>query len=84
MKAGNPKLAIRDRALEMGFDIIGFAGPENGDLGQHLNSFLENGFHGDMGWLKATRDRRRSPRDLWADVQSVVAVGINYGPYKTL
>ena len=78
--AGDPKADIRDRALVLGFDAVGFAGPGNGDAGQNLKSYIENGYHGDMGWMEATGNRRRSPRDLWPDVKSIVVVGINYGP----
>jgi len=78
--AGSPKSAIRDRALALGFDAVGFAGADNGDAGTHLKSYIEKGFHGDMGWLETTEERRRSPRDLWPEVESIVAVGVNYGP----
>ena len=64
----------------LGFDAVGFAGPGNGDAGQNLKSYIENGYHGDMGWMEATGNRRRSPRDLWPEVESIVAVGVNYGP----
>ena len=77
---GDPKSAIRDRALELGFDAVGFAGAETGDAGKHLKTFVDAGFHGDMGWMESTQERRRSPRDLWPEVESIVAVGLNYGP----
>ena len=77
---GDPKSAIRDRALALGFDAVGFAGPDTGGAGENLSDFIAQGFHGDMGWMKETETRRRSPRDLWPEVKSVVAVGVNYGP----
>ena len=76
----DPKTFIRDRALAIGFDVVGFSGPDNGDAGRHLKSFIDRGFHGDMGWIASTENRRHSPRDLWKDVESIVAVGVNYGP----
>ena len=33
-----------------------------------------------MDWLAATAERRGSPLSLWADVRSVVMLGLNYGP----
>ena len=33
-----------------------------------------------MTWMADTRERRGSPRALWAEVRSVVMLGMNYGP----
>ncbi len=33
-----------------------------------------------MDWLAATAERRASPKLLWAEVRSVIMLGINYGP----
>ncbi len=33
-----------------------------------------------MEWLAAHAERRQSPQSLWADVGSVVMLGLNYGP----
>ena len=73
--------AIRDRALALGFDAVGFAhaalAPEARD---NLTEFLHRGLHGDMGWLAAKADRRTDPRVLWPAARSVVVVAMNYGP----
>jgi epoxyqueuosine reductase len=75
--------AIRDKALALGFDTIGFAKAEtDASARSWLSEFLEKGFHGDMGWLADKADRRASPRTLWPDARSVVVVGANYGPHE--
>lgn len=74
------RVAIREQALELGFDAVGFSGPESGDTASDLGQFIASGYHGDMGWMETTRQRRESPRGLWPEVKSIVAVGINYGP----
>ena len=33
-----------------------------------------------MDWLAANAQRRASPQALWADVRSVIMLGVNYGP----
>ena len=73
------KAAIRDRALEAGFDAVGFADAAHG-AGAELAEFLAQGFHGDMGWLAGTAERRSSPTSLWPDAKGVVALAANYGP----
>ena len=56
------KSAIRERALGLGFDSIGFA-PAKLDpkVGQRLDAFLAQGCHGDMGWMPEKAARRRDP-----------------------
>lgn len=73
-------VAIRDRALKLGFDAIGFARPELGmDARAHLQEFLLSGQHGTMGWLEHRVEQRVDPRSLWPDARTVICVGINYG-----
>ena len=45
-----------------------------------LDEFVEAGYHGEMGWMAQTSERRKNPRTLWADAQSVIMLGCNYGP----
>ena len=71
---------IRDQALKLGFDAVGFSGPDSGDTAKRLGDYISSGYHGDMGWMETTQERRQSPRGLWPDVKSIIAVGMNYGP----
>ena len=72
---------IRDRALALGFDAVGFAAPDGiGDAGAKLAEFIAAGWHGDMGWMADTAARRRHPNALWPEARSVVMVAVNYGP----
>ncbi len=76
-----PRDAIREKALDLGFDAIGFAAPDlAGGAERHLADFLRSGYHGDMGWLAGNADRRSSPRRLWSDARSIIVVGTNYTP----
>lgn len=45
-----------------------------------LERFIADGAHGDMDWLADTAARRGAPAALWADVRSVIMLGMNYGP----
>ena len=71
---------IRDHAFALGFDAVGFAGADSGDAAGRLREFIASGYHGDMGWMETTQARRESPRGLWPEVKSIIAVGMNYGP----
>jgi epoxyqueuosine reductase len=79
--ADDPRSLIRDRALELGFDAVGFCRAE---LGAHargrLAAFLAAGQHGDMGWLAHRAEQRSDPRTLWPEARSVIALGLSYAP----
>jgi len=72
---------IRDKALALGFDAVGFApvtlAPE---VRTRLAAFLAAGQHGDMGWLAAHADRRGEPAILWPEARTIVALGMSYAP----
>ncbi|MCR0980856.1 tRNA epoxyqueuosine(34) reductase QueG [Roseomonas populi] len=73
--------AIRDEALRLGFDAVGFARAELGpEVRQRLADFLAEGMHGEMGWMEGRADQRAHPQALWPDALSVICLGLNYGP----
>ena len=81
MGAGDPKGAIRDKALALGFDAVGFAAAELGpEARTWLGAFLAAGQHGDMGWLSDRFEQRSHPKALWAEARSVIALGMSYAP----
>ncbi len=68
-------------ARRLGFSAIGVADArEAGASGERLDAFIADGFHGTMGWLPETAERRRSVAALWPDVRAVIVLGLNYGP----
>jgi epoxyqueuosine reductase len=72
-------LAREARAL--GFDCVGVTGPDSiADAARHFREFIDAGSHGEMDWLADRPERRADPRGLWADVRSVIMLGVNYGP----
>ncbi len=81
MGAADPKALIRDKALALGFDAVGFAeaalGPE---ARTRLADFLAAGQHGDMGWLASRAEERAQPRTLWPEARSVISLGLSYAP----
>lgn len=75
------KHSIRAKAMELGFDVVGFA-PAAGDpaWADDLAAYLADGRHGDMGWMAESAARRATPQGLWPEVRSVIVLGTNYGP----
>jgi epoxyqueuosine reductase len=72
---------IRDKALALGFDAVGFThahlAPE---VRARLMHFLAEGRHGSMGWMADRAEQRAHPQALWPEAVSVVVLGLNYGP----
>jgi epoxyqueuosine reductase len=81
---GNPaeiREAIRAEALASGFDAVGFAPAHLAETARaDLRAYIERGYHGDMGWLAEHAARRGDPRGLWPEANTVVVLGVNYGP----
>jgi len=72
---------IRERALALGFDAVGFARAEvEPRAREEFLEFLAGGCHGDMDWLARHAERRADPQTLWPEARSVIVLGQNYGP----
>ena len=77
----NIKTSIKEKALELGFDSVGFAPatiPERNK--KRLHEFVEEKSYGTMEWMATRLHHRESPTNLWEDVKSVIILGVNYGP----
>jgi epoxyqueuosine reductase len=72
---------IRERALALGFDAVGFCeaalAPE---ARTRLAAFIAAGHHGEMGWMAERAEQRSQPRALWGEARSVIALGLSYAP----
>lgn len=73
---------VRERARALGFDVVGVARADEplGVEHDRYASFLERGFHGEMGYLESTAEaRRRLDGDaILTGAKSVICVGRRY------
>jgi epoxyqueuosine reductase len=77
----DPRGQIRDNALRIGFDAVGFCRADLGlEARERLTNFIEAGYHGDMGWLATRVEQRSHPQSLWPEARSVIVVGLSYAP----
>ena len=73
--------ALESKAHNLGFCGLKIAAADGiPDAGERLQDFLNNGYHGTMGWMRETATRRASPGALWPEVRSVLMLAMNYGP----
>ena len=76
---GQLQSRVRASAAAIGFAAIGFASPGPDPVRvERLATWLGDGNHGSMDWMEARRDQRASPRDLWPEARSVIALGVSY------
>jgi len=74
------RAAIEVRARELGFVAFGVTKAEAGPERTALNEFLNRDYHGGMSWMIAKRELRGDPKELWAEVRSIVMLGAEYTP----
>src|SRR4051794_16105940 len=74
--------ALIDReARRAGFDAVAITRPDAiPQAPARLAKFVADGFHGSMGWIAETIERRGEPAVLWPEVRSIVVLAMNYGP----
>ena len=75
------KARLGEEAARLGFAACGVAPAREDPLrAARLEQWLGEGMHGHMDWMEARAHHRRSPQGLWAEAQSVIALGMSYAP----
>ena len=76
-----PEASLKDRARALGFDVARIARADAAwEAGDRLADFVAQGFHGEMGWMETTLERRAHPTAMWDKARTAVVLGLNYGP----
>jgi epoxyqueuosine reductase len=69
-------LAVKERALEIGFDLAGIASLGVGKDLEFARQWVERGWHGEMRYLE--NPKRFDPRLVLPSAQSAICVGLIY------
>ena len=71
---------IKHKAIELGFDLIGFtdASPIDAEQVEIFAQWLKSGFAGQMAYMHRNLQKRLNPAQLFENAQSVIVVGLNY------
>jgi epoxyqueuosine reductase len=69
---------IKEQARRLGFDLAGIAPAVEADGFAHLQSWLEQGFAGEMSYMYRHAAARCHPDSILPTVRSVVMVALNY------
>ncbi len=69
---------IREKAYELGFDLIGVAPASRAPHADAYASWVDAGYAAAMGYMTRDVARRQDPRHLLPSARSVVVVGLSY------
>jgi epoxyqueuosine reductase len=74
------KRALETEARALGFDALGVAAIDIPEDERHLLRWLDEGFHGEMGYMQRHARLRGSPQELLPGAVRVVSVRMDYWP----
>ncbi len=69
---------VRERALELGFDLVGFAPAGPVPEADRFLAWLSAGHHGQMAYMAREPERRLDPRRVMPGARTVIIVGLSY------
>jgi epoxyqueuosine reductase len=72
------KAAIRQRALELGFDDCRFTTAAAPASAGQFQDWLAQKNHGEMNWLERNAEKRTEPQKVLAGAKSVIALAASY------
>jgi epoxyqueuosine reductase len=78
MKKKKLTALIKAKALTIGFSAVGISNANPGKELGHLAEWLDNGYEGDMSYMKKNSPLLRDPKLLMPEVKSIISVRINY------
>jgi epoxyqueuosine reductase len=71
---------LRAKAIAEGFSAIRVTSVDGlPETATRLHDFIASGYHGDMGWMAETEERRASPTAMWPEARTAVMFAMNYG-----
>jgi epoxyqueuosine reductase len=72
------KAAIRQRALELGFDDCRFTSAAAPASAEKFQTWLAQKKHGEMAWLERNAEKRVEPQLVLAEAKSVIVLAASY------
>ena len=78
VKASRDTVAVKRRALEMGFDAVGVASLEPNAHADELDQWLDAGYAGTMTYLHRQAEKRKDPARIMPGARVAVVTLTNY------
>ncbi|GIW81410.1 MAG: epoxyqueuosine reductase [Gemmatales bacterium] len=74
---------IKERARELGFDLVGVVRATEADGFDRLQDWLAQGYAGEMQYMYRHAEARRHPASVLPEVRSIIMVAMNYRPHAS-
>ena len=68
---------IKDKALDLGFNYIGFTNPED-SYNSNLDDWLDLGYNASMKWMSNSKEKRADIYNYFPEVKTVISFAYNY------
>jgi epoxyqueuosine reductase len=68
---------IKDKALDLGFNYIGFTNPED-SYNSNLDDWLDLGYNASMKWMSKSKEKRADIYNYFPEVKTVISFAYNY------
>jgi epoxyqueuosine reductase len=78
MSASSLAARLKERARQLGFELVGIAPAAPADDFPHLEDWLAKGFAGEMAYMHRHGAARQHPDAVLQEVRTVVMLGMNY------
>ena len=75
---GERQQELRERLAGLGFDEVRFVRLNPAPRGDGLRSWLDSGYHADMGWMERTAAKRMDPGLVLEGARSAILLGVDY------
>ena len=69
---------IKQQAHELGFEAVGISPAQPVSRSEFYDRWVDEGYGGEMEYLKRGAAKRSDPRLVLADARSIISVGMNY------
>lgn len=70
--------SIKDKALGLGFDLVGVSPVDSFPENQYYKEWLRNGFSGEMKYLDRSPEKREHLQHVLPNAKSVISCALNY------
>lgn len=77
--------SIKDKALALGFDLVGVSPVDSFPENQYYKEWLSKGFSGEMKYMDRAPEKREHLKHVLPDAKSVISCALNYNtdyPYS--
>lgn len=78
LQLASPTNEVKRRARAIGFDLVGITTADPPPHTGYFRGWLQNDFHGEMGYMAKNADKRVVPSEVLPGARSIVVVCLNY------